>query len=108
MLFGAAPLGFGLLRAWGPGHDPRFVWMSLAPSLFAVGVLAAAIGRRRTRHAMINQSAAILVVATLLAGGMAFLLGARADPGVWAVAIVTGFCLATSSVLVGFSRPSTG
>ena len=107
-LFGAAPLGFGLLLAGSTGHDHRIVWMALASSLFEAGVLAAAIGRRRSRHAVLIQSAVILVVATLLAGGSAFLLGATAGPGVWAVAIAFGFCLAAASVLEALSRPSTG
>jgi hypothetical protein len=51
------------------------VWMAVASSLFAAGVLATAIGRRRSRHDVFVQSAVILVVATLLAGSTGFLLG---------------------------------
>jgi hypothetical protein len=107
-LFGAAPLGFGLFRAVSTGHDLRMVWMALASSLFAGGVLAGAIGRRRTRHAVFVQSVVILVVATLLAGFTGFFLGARVGPGVWAVATVLGCCLAAASALLAFSGPSGG
>lgn len=105
-LSGAAPLGFGLFRAWRTGSDVRILWMALASSIFAAGVLAAATGRRRTRHAVRIQAAVILVVATLLAGGTGFALGATTGPGVWAVGAVLGFCLAAASVLVEVSRPT--
>ena len=107
-LFGAAPLGFGLFRAVSAGHDLRMVWMALASSLFAGGVLAGAIGRRRSRHTVFVQSVVILVVATLLAGFTGFFLGARVGPGVWAVATVLGCCLAAASALLAFSGPSGG
>ena len=107
-LFGAAPLGFGLFRAWQTGYDLRMVWMALVASLFAAGVLATAIGRRRTRHAVVVQSTVIFIVATLLAGCTGFLLGATAGLGVWPVAAVLSFCLAAANVLVEFSRPRSG
>jgi peptidoglycan/LPS O-acetylase OafA/YrhL len=105
-LFGVAPLGFGFVRAWRTEHDLRMVWMALVASLFAAGVIATAIGRRRTRHAVISQSAVIFVVATLLAGCTGFLLGATDGPGVWAVGAVLGLCLAAANVLFEFARPS--
>ncbi|MBA2707121.1 MAG: hypothetical protein H0U59_04885 [Gemmatimonadaceae bacterium] len=108
VLLGAAPLGFGLFRAWSTGDDLRMVWMALAATIFAAGVLAASIGRRRSRHAVFIQSIVILVVSTLLAGTIGFLLGATAGPGVWMVAMVLGSCLASSSAFVAFSRPDTG
>lgn len=106
-LFGAAPLGFGLFRAWRTGDDFRMLWMALASSVFAAGVMAATIGRRRARHAVFIQSIVILVVATLLAGCLAYLLGATAAAGVWGVAFVLGFCLAVANALIEFSRPSS-
>lgn len=106
VLLGAAPLAFGLVRAFTTRTDLRMVWMALAASIFAFGVLAAAIGRRRTRHAMWVQAIVILIVSALLAGGTGFVLGARAGPGVWAVALVLSICLAASSVMLEFSRPT--
>lgn len=84
------------------------LWMALAASLFAAGVMAASIGRRRSRHALMTQSTVILIVATLLAGGTGYLLGATRGPGVWLVAIVFGMCLAASSAVAAFSRPEAG
>lgn len=100
-----APVGFGIYRALSTGDDYRMLWMALVASIFAGSVLTAALGRRRSRHAVITQSAAILVIATLLAGGTGFMLGATAGPGVWMVATVFGILLAGSSVLVAVSRP---
>jgi Na+/H+-dicarboxylate symporter len=104
VLLGVAPLGFGLLRVLGPRHDYTGLWMALAASIFAAGVLAASIGRRRSRHAVFIQAVVILVVSTLLAGGIGFALGATAGPGVWMVAFVLALCLAASSVFIAFSR----
>jgi hypothetical protein len=106
VLFGVAPFGFGLFRVWSTGTDYQTLWMAGVASVFAAGVLAAAIGRRRSRKAVFVQSMVIVVVATLLAAGTDFLLGATTGPGVWMVATVFGVCLAVSSVFVAFSRPS--
>ena len=105
VLFGAAPLGFGLLRALRTGHDLRMFWMALASSIFAASVLGTAIGRRRSRHVVRVQAAVIFVVAMLLAAGVGYWLGARAWFGIWAVAAVLASCLAVASVLVAFARP---
>ena len=105
-LCGAAPLGFGLLRALRSGHDLRMFWMALASSIFAASVLGTAIGRRRSHRVVRIQAVVIFVVATLLAAGVAYWFGARAWFGIWAVAAVLAFCLAVASVLVAFARPS--
>jgi len=83
------------------------MWMALVTSLFTAGVLAAAIGRRRTRRAVVRQAVIILIVATLLAVGTAYLLDATAGPGILAMSLVIGGCLAGTSVLVAYSRPGT-
>ena len=108
LLFGAAPLGFGLFRAWRTGSDLRMTWMALASTIFAASVLATAVGRRRSRHAVFIQSLVIFLVSTLLAGGMGFALGAMAGPGAWAVAVVLSVCLALASVFVELARPGGG
>ena len=104
VLLGVAPLVFGLLRALGSRHDYTGLWMALAASVFAAGVLAASIGRRRSRHAVFIQAGVILVVSTLLAGEIGYALGATSGPGVWAVSFVLGLCLAASSIFIALSR----
>lgn len=105
VLFGIAPLGFGLLRLMMTGSDSRMFWMAAAASMFPAGVLATAIGRRRSRREVAVQSSVILVLSTILAGGTGYLLGATSGPGVWMVAGVFGLSLAASSVLVAVARP---
>ncbi|MDA1080293.1 MAG: hypothetical protein O2973_01250 [Gemmatimonadetes bacterium] len=105
VLFGTAPLGFGLFRAISADGDSRLFWMAVASVVFAAGVMAAAIGRRRSRREVRVQATVIFVVCTLFAAGAGFLLGASAAPGVWAVAVVLGLCVAVASMLVRASRP---
>ena len=93
-IFGAAPLGVGLFRAWRTGTDYRMLWMALAASVFAFGVLAASIGKRRSRHAALVEAIVILVAGTLLAGATGYVLGATSGPGVWAVAFVLSLSVA--------------
>ena len=105
VLFGIAPLGFGLLRLMMTGYDGRMFWMAAAASMFPAGVLATAIGRRRSRREVAVQSSMIFVLSTILAGGTGFLLGATSGPGVWMVAGVFGVSLCASSVLMAMARP---
>ncbi len=104
VLIGAAPLAFGFFRAWRTGSDYRMLWMALIASIFAFGVLAASIGKRRSRHAVMVQAIVILIAGTLLAGATASFLGATSAPGVWAVSLVFSICLAASSVFVALAR----
>jgi len=107
VLFGIAPLAYGLMRLVSRGvHDG--LWMALAASVFAAGVLASSIGRRRSRRAALIQSFVILVVSTVVAVPTAYIAGATAGPGIWAVAIVMGLCLAASSLFIAFGRNSPG
>lgn len=103
---GIAPLGFGLWRLVTTGSDSRMLWMAAAAIIFPAGVLATAIGRRRSRRAVAVQSSLIFVVATILAGSTGYLFGATRGPGVWMVAGVFGLSLAASSVLVALLRPA--
>ncbi len=105
-ILGAAPLVTGLLLALRTEDDRLILWMATGATFFTAGVLAAAIGRRRSRHAVIVQSTVIFVVSTLLAGVTAFLRGAGSGPGVWGVACAIGGCLAASSVLIAVARAS--
>ncbi len=104
-VLGVAPIGFGLFRAWQSGSDYRMFWMAVAATLFAGGTLLAAIGRRRSQHAVRVQAIAIFVGSTLLAGAAAYVFGATAWFGVWAVAAVFGALLSAASMLVAV-RPA--
>ena len=107
-LFGAAPLAFGLLRYASTGWDLRMLWMALIATVFAAGVLASAIGKRRSRQMALFQSAVIAVVGALLAWGTGYLLGATEGPGAWIVSAVLGFCLGVASECIVFSRVTPG
>jgi hypothetical protein len=107
-LFGAAPLCFGLLRAWRTHYDFRMFWMALIATVFAFSVLVSAIGRRRSRHAVFVQAMAIFAISAILAWGAGYALGAVEGPGAWMVAVVLGSCLATASALIEFARPTGG
>ncbi len=104
VLFGVAPLCYGLLRELGPRHTSDGLWMALVASVFAAGVLASLIGRRRSRHAAFTQSLGILVICTLVAGATGIIAGVTAGAGVWAVSFVMALCLAASSVFTTLSR----
>ncbi|MHB1311136.1 MAG: CDP-alcohol phosphatidyltransferase family protein [Gemmatimonadaceae bacterium] len=104
-LFGAAPMAFGLLRAWRTQYDFRMTWMALIATVFAFSVLVAAIGRRRSRHAVFMQALAIFAVSAMLAWGTGYALGAMNGPGAWMVAVILGFCLAVASMFIESARP---
>jgi hypothetical protein len=103
LLFGVAPLAYGFLRVASRGVNDG-LWMALAASVFAAGVLASSIGRRRSRRAVFIQSFVILVISTIVAVPAAYVAGATAAFGIWAVAFVMALCLAASSVFLAFGR----
>jgi uncharacterized membrane protein YoaK (UPF0700 family) len=103
VLLGVAPLAYGLLRVVSRDVNDG-LWMALAASVFAAGVLASSIGRRRSRRAVLLQSLIILVVSTIVAVPAGFVAGATSAPGIWAVAFVMGLCLAGSSFFIALGR----
>jgi hypothetical protein len=104
VLFAVAPLSFGLFRYASTGWDRRILWMALVASVFAASVLVSAIGKRRSRHQALVQSAVIAVVGALLAVGTGKMLGETAGPGVWMVGAVQGILLGVASELITFAR----
>jgi peptidoglycan/LPS O-acetylase OafA/YrhL len=106
--FGAAPVAFGLFRYASTGWDLRLFWMALIATVFAAGVLASAIGKRRNRRMALVQSAVIVVVGALLAWFTGYSLGVTEGPGAGMVAAVFGLCLGISSECVVFSRVTPG
>ena len=105
ILCAAVPFAFGLARAFRTGTDFRYLWLAIVAALGTAAVIV--LGKARSPNAVVAQSAATFVVATLLAALTAFRLGARAGPGVWVVAVAYGLCFATSSALLVLSRPRT-
>ncbi|MEO5588585.1 MAG: hypothetical protein ABIS03_03275 [Gemmatimonadaceae bacterium] len=103
-VLGIAPLALGLFRAITTGDDYRMLWMALLVTIFAAGVLGAAVGRRRSRHAALVQAMVILIVSTLLAAALGWMLGARSLVAVGAVAFGFSLMLAVASYLVAVSR----
>lgn len=108
VVFGAAPVAFGLYRYTSTGWDLRMFWMALFATVFAAGVLASAIGKRRSRHMALVQSAVIVVVGALLAWFTGYSLGATEGPGGWMVSAVLGLCLGVASECIVFSRVTPG
>jgi peptidoglycan/LPS O-acetylase OafA/YrhL len=106
--FGAAPAAVGLSRYASTGWDLRLFWMALVATVFAGGVLASAIGKRRSRRTALVQSAVIAVVGTLLAWFIGDSLGATEGPGAMVVAAVFGLCLGVASECIVLSRVTPG
>lgn len=105
VLAGAAPLIAGVFRAMSTG-DRLWLWMAVVSSMFVGSVLAAAIGRRRGRAAVLRQTSIIFVVGTLLSVTTAFVAGETVSGGVWAVSFAMGLSLAAASALVALARPT--
>jgi hypothetical protein len=105
ILFAATPFAFGLLRAFRTGYDLRYLWLAFASFLGAAGVMAVEKSRSRKPKGVLALSALVLVIATVLAGLAAFLLGARSFAAAGIVAFAFGSCWAASYALYALSRP---
>ena len=105
ILFAAVPFAFALLRAFRTGYDLRFLWMAFASFLGTAVVMAVAKTWSRRPSGVLALSALVLVIATLLAGFVAFLLGAKSVAGAGTVAFAFGLCWAASYALNALSRP---
>ena len=105
ILFAATPFAFGLIRAVSTGYDVRYLWLALASSLGAAGVIAVGKSRGRKPIGTLALSALVLVIATVLAGLAAFLLGAKSVAAAGIVAFAFGFCWAASYAFYALSRP---
>jgi CHASE2 domain-containing sensor protein len=103
ILFAAIPFAFGLIRAVSTGYDVRYLWMALASLLGAV--IAGRTASTRKPIGVLALSAPVLIVATVVAGLAAFLLGARSVAAAGIVALAFGFCWAASYALYALSRP---
>jgi hypothetical protein len=105
ILFATIPFAFGLIRAVSTGYDLRYLWLAFASFLGAAGVIAVGKSRGRKPVGALPLSAMVLVIATLLAGLAAFLLGAKSVAAAGIVAFGFGFCWAASYAFYAPSRP---
>jgi hypothetical protein len=105
ILFAAVPFAFAFLRALRTGYDLRFLWMAFASFFGTAVVMAVAKTWSRRPSGVLALSALVLVIATLLAGLAAFLLGAKSVAGAGIVALAFGVCWAASYALNALSRP---
>lgn len=103
--FAAAPFAFALVRVLQTGDDLRLLWMAFASCIGASVVMVIGKARSRKPNVVLALSAVVLLIATLFAGVTAFMLGATASPGIWAVAFFFGICWAVSCALGILSRP---
>jgi FtsH-binding integral membrane protein len=107
ILLGAMPFAFGVLRALTTGTDFRYLWVAIASSVGANGVLRLAKAGERTPRAVVALWAIALVIATLLAGMVAYYVGARNSAALWIVALSFALCSATSASLIALRRSRT-
>lgn len=101
---GAAPLAVSLVRATSASHDFRLLWMAVAALGGASLVTVMGHTREHTARGALALSAVALGVAVILASSAAVLSGARAAPGILAIALVFGFCCSASCTLAVRSR----
>jgi hypothetical protein len=105
ILFATTPFAFALIRAFSTGYDLRYLWVAFASFLGAAVVVAVGKARNRRPIGVLAISALVLVVATVLAGLAAFLVGAKSVAAAGIVAFAFGFCCAASYALYTLSRP---
>jgi hypothetical protein len=107
ILFAAGPFVAALTRALGTGTDFRMLLMAIPAFLIVGAIMAFGNAPSRKASGVLTLSVVAFVVAAVVAASVAYLLGARANFGVWAVAIVFALFFATGSALHAFSRTST-
>ena len=103
IVFAVAPFAFALIRAHSSSRDLRMLWMALASLLVVAPVMLAGKVWRRQPAGVIALAAIALIAATLVAGWIAYRLGATAAAGIWPVSFVLAFCWATSFALNALS-----
>lgn len=104
ILAALAPIAFALIRAVS-AHDLRLLWMAIAAFVGATAVMLVGKVRSRTLRVVIPLAAAALVVATLLSGVTAMMLGATAAPGIWLMSFVLGLCWTAACAFNMLSHP---
>jgi hypothetical protein len=98
LLFSIAPFVFGVIRAFS-AHDYRMITMAVFGFIAALILRPFVLTRPGSGGTLL-----VFVVTTVVAAIVAYLMGATAAAGIWPVAIVFGFCNATSHFLTVRSR----
>ena len=105
ILFAAIPFAFAIVRALQTGSDFRYVWVALGSFVGAAAVMAIGKARQRTPAGVLALAVVALIVASVLAGMVAFAVGASSLLAVAVVAVGFGGCHAASRGLYLLSRP---
>jgi hypothetical protein len=96
VIFGVSPVAFGAIRVV-RGDDYRMLAMAFV-SLIGFTLMRS---MKRETH---PSTAAVFFVSTVLSAIVAYVMGARAPFGIWAVAMVFGFCYAACNILIERSK----
>lgn len=107
ILFTAAPIAFGVIRALQTGSDLRYLWVAIAAYLGANVVMSAGKARSRTTSGVFTLAIAATVIGTIVAGLAAKFMTHTASSAAWLVALFFAFCFAAGSALYAISRPRT-
>lgn len=105
IVFAAIPFAFAIVRALQTGSDLRYVWVALGSFAGAAAVMWIGKARQRSPGAVLALAVVALIVATVLAGLVAFAVGASSLVSVGVVALGFGGCHAASLALSLLSRP---
>jgi hypothetical protein len=101
----AIPFLFGAIRALQTGSDFRYLAAALAALAAAATVFRLGASRARGTTSRTLLPLLALSGATLLAGAVAFGLGATSSAAVWVVAFAFGLCVTAGGTL-GLFTPS--
>lgn len=101
-LLALVPFAFATIRLLATGHDTRYLWMAVASTLCAAGVLL-----RSPSIPSRARTAVATIAAAVGAAVAAILLGATAGSGIAIVAVAFGLCSAVGTGLVVRSRSRT-
>jgi hypothetical protein len=95
----AVPFVFALIRAIETGRDFRYFWVALAAVCGAAAIAIILRPSSLTVSADIRRAASMFALATLFALLAGLLFGTRFGPGVVAVAVAFGACVAFGGFL---------
>lgn len=104
-VFAAIPFAFAIVRARQTGSDLRYVWVAIGSFAGAAAVMRIGKARQRSPATVLALAVVALVVAAVLAGLVAFAVGASSLVSVGVVALGFGGCHAASLALYSLSRP---